>query len=156
MTQAPELKPCPFCGCKDVAYEICSEGGDDSALCLGCGATAVVEAWNTRADLSPAVKPLDYVKAQGETIEKMRANLVGADEGKRLTNNGDVMLVWVNQADLHAMDFEALATRPTVAEAAKVLLKDSETIGRLAMAGSASGTWGIQEVLRALAGEQDQ
>lgn len=59
MTDA-QLKPCPFCGCANV-----KSGGDDKfvgAWCLNCGCIGPNHYdcrfdWNTRADLSPSVKP---------------------------------------------------------------------------------------------------
>lgn len=67
MTDAPELKPCPFCGSDNV-----QAGGDDKVVgvwCHNCQASGPNgyltingdHDWNTRADLPPAVKPLVWV-----------------------------------------------------------------------------------------------
>ena len=61
MTDAPELKPCPFCGSSNL-----KSGGDDKIVgtwCLDCQAVGPNQygrhEWNTRADLAkPRVKPL--------------------------------------------------------------------------------------------------
>lgn len=64
--QAPELKPCPFCGCTDILNK--DDGDFEWMECDYCGSTSghdeafpertAQEQWNTRADLAVKVKPL--------------------------------------------------------------------------------------------------
>lgn len=55
MADAPELKPCPFCGSDHIAQE-CGLDGQPYTSCVDCGANVEGKAgtWNTRADLSAA------------------------------------------------------------------------------------------------------
>ena len=53
-----ELKPCPFCGSKQVEYEKAEDFGGTYVECYNCGVTSPVVAnkekaaavWNRRAD----------------------------------------------------------------------------------------------------------
>ncbi len=64
---APELKPCPFCGCDnlkiwDNSVECvnpnCGASGPDLGHCVGAKCrTEAISAWNTRA-IDPAVQEL--------------------------------------------------------------------------------------------------
>ncbi len=68
MTNAPELKPCPFCG--GEADHSMGERGDGTPWpyieCVDCGASTEPDVWNRRADLcQPKVKPLVWVEATG-------------------------------------------------------------------------------------------
>ena len=64
-----ELKPCPFCGGEATTTKkgpirnqwwevVCVSGECDTASITGDTEKAAIAAWNTRADLLPAVKPL--------------------------------------------------------------------------------------------------
>jgi Lar family restriction alleviation protein len=50
-----QLKPCPFCGSKDIAIHVPNKGGNEDITCLKCGAkvekalgVGVVLSWNLR------------------------------------------------------------------------------------------------------------
>ena len=75
---APELKPCPFCGSKDVDNELRL---DRRVHCYGCRAdgpevpyaAAAAPTWNTRADLPPTdaeVMAHPKVKALVEAVRR--------------------------------------------------------------------------------------
>ncbi|AHD10045.1 hypothetical protein PhaeoP75_02338 [Phaeobacter gallaeciensis] len=69
--EAPELKPCPFCGCVDL------EELDRHQVCMRCGAKGPrmplypddkAFTWNTRSATDVAVKPLTVdALAKGDT-----------------------------------------------------------------------------------------
>ena len=57
----PDLKPCPFCGGKDVDVDFSQSANGCCVFCAKCGPmcfdkyeTDVVEAWNNRAKLEVA------------------------------------------------------------------------------------------------------
>lgn len=50
-----QLKPCPFCGSKDIAIHVPNKYGNEDVTCLQCGAkiektlgVGVVLSWNLR------------------------------------------------------------------------------------------------------------
>ena len=44
---------------------------------------------------------IDFVRAQGQTIEEMRDHVRNDPQGQELIRRGDTILVWVNEGDLY-------------------------------------------------------
>ena len=89
MTDAPELKPCPFCG---GDADLMTPEDDNmrlaTAMCMGCYITGpeketeaeAITAWNTRADLTkPRVKPLvwHHITSTGDRNVHEAKSLLG-------------------------------------------------------------------------------
>lgn len=55
-------------------------------------------------DMRQTLKPIPYVVAKGATIDEMREKLLVDPEGLDLLRRGDVMLVWVTEADIVMQD----------------------------------------------------
>lgn len=71
MTDAPELKPCPFCGGEANYHPDHTTERLDTVYCSRCDVSvsdfnidgpqgSCIAGWNTRADLPPKVKPLEW------------------------------------------------------------------------------------------------
>lgn len=50
---------------------------------------------------------LCYANAEGTTLEEMREKLLNSEQGRQLYEQGDTILVWVNQGDLYNLAFFA-------------------------------------------------
>jgi hypothetical protein len=44
---------------------------------------------------------IEYIQAQGSTIDEMRDALRASSAGQAIIKNGDTILVWVNEGDIH-------------------------------------------------------
>ena len=87
-----DLKPCPFCGSTDIAAN--SFAIEASVRCFDCfavlvrkhprntdgGLAAVIEAWNTRADLSDALLR--------EAMEALGGVMTACDQGRMVAKTG--------------------------------------------------------------------
>lgn len=91
MSNAPELLPCPFCGGEaDLLYHGENDPPDPfceswQVICGTCGAAPkcdffnkekAIAAWNTRADLHPKVKALEWEKLS-DNCYRAKAPLFG-------------------------------------------------------------------------------
>lgn len=56
---------------------------------------------------------LRYANAEGTTLEEMRKNLLNSEQGRQLYEQGDTILVWVNQGDLYNLAFFASMNEDT-------------------------------------------
>jgi hypothetical protein len=96
MTQAPELKPCPFCGGDDIRQEYGAGSkppyNDPYVVCVDCGASVEGKsgACNRRADLPPTPaeamrcpEVAALVEAMRNAIEAIDAAYDGPDDNGR-------------------------------------------------------------------------
>ena len=91
MNKAPELKPCPFCGCANISRST-GRTGDDKPWhyieCDNCGATTEPEIWNIRALLAAvegsALTPRDE-RAVTDDEQQRETAPEGAVDGDCLT-----------------------------------------------------------------------
>jgi hypothetical protein len=47
---------------------------------------------------------IDFVRAQGQTIEEMRDHIRSDPKGQELIRRGDTILVWVNEGDAYMLN----------------------------------------------------
>ena len=85
MADAPELKPCPFCGSDHIAQE-CGLDGQPYMSCVDCGANVEGKAgaWNTRAAEADAFAAGVRAGLEAAAQECDRTSKEAAGEGGHL------------------------------------------------------------------------
>ena len=96
-----DLKPCPFCG--GEAYQTCIVG---TVKCLQCGASTIVDNWNTRAtpELPKGYRTRDHLSVNYALFygDKFLAwftfgdNLELTDEGAR-GKHAQALAIWLQR-----------------------------------------------------------
>ena len=85
-----ELKPCPFCGCKDIEIErVGTSRASCIVVCTECGCklesneTGAGMLWNTRAESAELATLREQVKVLREALECIEADSKWKDTKKR-------------------------------------------------------------------------
>ena len=87
------------------------------------------------------------IPADGTTIDQMRAALWDTPAGRTMINNGDVVLYWLNEADVTRA---ALAAAPQPAPVEREALVDVVAEELRATLGTTEATWLAEDVADAL------